>query len=182
MKEPQLFLCEWMIQVVEDTGEITYQSDPTRNLVVKTGRELALVDIFGLTASTPIVAGMVGASSTAATVDDDRLIYEHIGNATRKILTNTSDAALTASDIEDVVYVDPVTSVTFYKKLTVKYSYGTSDGNNGQPFREYGLNSSITLPGTPTGLSGIMLNRLVDSVTQTKTASNTINIFVSVYA
>lgn len=182
MKEPQSFLCEWTIRVEDAfTGEITYESTNT-NLVVKTGRELALVDIFGLTASTAIIAGMVGASSTAATVDDDRLIHEHLGNATRKPLTNNLDVGLTAADIEDVVYVDPISGVTFYKKLTVKYSYGTSDGNNGQPFREYGLNSSITLPGTPTGLSGIMLNRLVDAATQTKLSTNTINIFCSVYS
>lgn len=180
-KDPQLFLCEWIIRV-EDvlTGEIT-ETPPQRNLVVKDGRELALVDIFGLTASTPVIAGMVGACSTPANVNDTTLVYEHIGNATRKPLTNTSDVALSASDIEDVVYVDPDTGVTFYKKLTVKYKYNTSDGNNDQPFREYGLNTSMTLPATPTSLSGIMLNRLVDGATQTKLSTNIISVFISVY-
>ena len=182
-KEPQLFLCEWVIRVEDAfTGEITYESDPHRNLVVKGGRDLALRDIFGLTASTAVIAGCVGACSTAATVNDTTLAYEHIGNATRKALTNTSDAALTSSDIADVVYVDPITSVTFYKKLPIKYSYLTSDGNINQPFREYSLNTSITLPTTPTGSSGTMFNRLVDSVTQTKTPTNVITVFVNIYA
>lgn len=182
-KEPQHqhMLWLWTVQTVDNLSGEIIREVTDKNLFVKGGRELALVDIFGLTASTPLIGGMVGASSTAANVDQDRLIYEHIGNATRKILTNTSDAALTAADVEDVVYVDPDSGVTFYKKLTVKYSYGTSDGNNGQPFREYGLNTAIALPATPTSLSGIMGNRLVDTVSQQKASNNTINIFCSCY-
>lgn len=148
------------------------------NLVLNTGRDLIFRDLFAFSASAVIAFCAVGSSNTAATVTQDRLQYELIGNASRKTLTNTSGAALSASDI--AAETTTISGCTYYKKLTVQTIYDTSDGNNGQIFNEYGLNTVSTLPANGLALSGIMFNRLVDPNPITKSASNTITVQITI--
>lgn len=152
-------LGQWNIQKVKtDTGEVLYE-ETSENVVVKVGRGELLKLIFNLSGSTFLFMA-AGPCSTAATVNDTKMTYEHILNATRKSLTNTSDVALTAGDVVDETTV--VSGVTYYKKIVVRTKYlGVSDSNVNHPFQEYGLFSTATLPGTPTGASGNMLNHYV---------------------
>lgn len=152
---------------------IAEKSDGTRtihgehNMVVDTGRINSMKGILPFTTS-PVTMVAIGAGvcSTAEDYAQDRLIYELIGNAARKDLTRTTDSLaiasnpLTNSDI--VSEVVTIGGFTFRKKVVLQAVYDFVDSNNGNTFREYALFSTATLPGTPTGLSGVMYNRIVD--------------------
>ena len=141
------------------TGEILQQQE-SGNLILNIGRDEVLKLLFGFSGSSPFISLAAGACSTAADVDDLGLNYEHILNATRKTLTNTSDAPLSASDIQTEEVV--VSGTTYYRKVVARASYdGATDGNVYQPFQEFGLANTVTLPATPTSTSGVLLNHYV---------------------
>lgn len=167
----------WNIIVRDEEGNLVSEREMT-NLVVNTGRDLLLKDLFMLSGSSGVVCLGVGASTTAAAVTDTRLTHELIGNATRKPLVNTSNAALSGSDI--VAETTTIGGVVYYKKLVCQATWDVTDGNNGNQFGEYGLFTTATLPGTPTGTSGIMFNHLIDFTPPTKSASNSITAVVTV--
>lgn len=154
------FLGQWHIKAENIyTGETIYE-EFSHNVVVKTGRAMVLELIAGTPTATSMPHMGIGASSTAATVNDTRLVHELIGNASRKTTTDSSGGSRDASDIQDEQIT--IDGCTFYKKLTLQAVYnGATDGNQNQPVREYGLFSTWILPGTPTGTSGTMYNRFV---------------------
>ena len=177
--------CLWRIIEHDLLGNIV--SDKTKaNLIVNSGRSQLIANALGLTGSSAIIALGVGASTTAAQVTDTRLTHELIGNATRKALTNTSGAALSPSDITTypsgtAIVLNATSTATFYQSITAQAVYDSGDGNNGNQFGEYGLFTTVTLPGTPTASSGVMFNHLIDASPTTKTASNSITAQVTLY-
>lgn len=178
-------LGEWKITRLDaDRNVISISQE--HNLIVNTGREQMIRLLMGFTsgeAGTPFIAMAVGASATTAVVGDTRLEYELIGNATRKALTNVSNVTLTSggtgSDIEsESIQVAGELAVddkwTFKRKIRVRATYEIDDGNNGNTFREYGLTSTLTKPGTPTSTSGNLFNRFIDPNPTPKTSGETI--------
>lgn len=161
----------------ENTGVILSEVEG-ENLVTNDGRDLLFKCLFMLAASAGVVSIGVGASATAAVVTDSRLTHELIYNPTRKPLTNTSGAALTSADIVS----DPVTisTVNYYKKVVCQGEWLSGDLNNGNQFAEYGLFTTATLPGTPTGTSGIMFNHYIDPAPTIKTALNAIQLQITI--
>ncbi len=130
-----------------------------------------------------MVAVGAGSGSTAAVHTQSQLVYELIGNsayspAGRKTLTNTTPVALTASDVTADTYTDGLGNV-YYFKITVQAIFPSDDLNNGAPFREYGLFSTVTLPGTPTGTSGTMFNRFVGGSNIDKDSSTQITVNIT---
>ena len=165
------------------TGEVIY-SVKSPNLVVKTGREYVLRNLFDLT-GTDFVAMGAGASSNTATVDDTRLTYELIADTNRKTLTNTNGDPLSSSDIQTGTYtveISPGVDATFYKLLTVQVIYdGATDPNVDSYFAEYGIFNTDTLPGTPTGTSGIMFNHYTPGSSIQLSAATTITVRANIY-
>jgi hypothetical protein len=170
------FHCTWDVAARNEAGEIVSR-ETDQNIVVIGGRENVLNLLFALAASSTVVALGAGASGTAATATDTRLNYELVGNASRKPLTNTSFAPLSSADVVLETFVDGF-GETYYTKIIVQGVYQLVDGNNGQPFQEYGLFSTTALPGTPTSTSGIMFNHFVAGAPVVK--DNTITITVQV--
>lgn len=167
-------LGSWSVKAVktEDESKVVYE-ERGPNVVVKTGKADVLQLVFAISGSSAIIALGAGASSTAATVDNTNLVYEHILNASRKVLTNTTDGGLTVSDIQDETIT--IDSCTYHKKITVRGKFtGASDGNVGHPFQEYGLFTTLALPSTPTGTSGVMFNRYVATTPITLTSDLTL--------
>jgi len=167
----------WSIIERDEWGNVIEEREMS-NLVVNDGRDMLLKDLFMLTGSSGVVCLGVGASTTTASVTDTRLTHELIGNPTRKSLVNTSNAALSPSDI--VSETATISGVVYYKKLVCQATWDVSDGNNGNQFGEYGLFTTNVLPGTPTGTSGTMFNHLIDFTPPTKSASNSITAVVTV--
>lgn len=160
-----------------EKGE-TYEKEGT-NIIVNSGRDQMLRLLFGLAASTPAISLTVGACSTAATVNDTRLTYELIGNPTRKPLVSAiSGGVLSASDIQNETIT--ISSVTYYKKLVCQATWDSTDPNNGNQFGEYGLNTSITNPATPTSTSGVLINHYVDPNPTVKSAGNAITAQITI--
>ena len=148
------------------------------NLITNTGRVLILNNILGLGSSGIIISAGAGASSTAATVNDTHLTYEHILNGTRKTLTNTSSVLLTSADV--VTELTTISGVDYYRKIVIQATWDSSDANNGHQFAEYGLFTSTAVPGTPSGTSGTMLNHYIDPTPTVKGAGNVIIIQITV--
>lgn len=169
-------LAQWHIKAINECGEVVHE-EKKENLIVKTGRADVLQLLFDLSGVALNAMG-AGACSTAATVDDTRLNYEHILNPTRKDLTNTDGDPLDVADIVDETYTDGLGN-TYYKKLVLQATYAAGDLNNGHPFQEYGLFSTATLPGTPTGTSGVMFNHLVAASPISKDATITLLVIVT---
>lgn len=167
----------WKIIEKDTLGRVVEERE-LKNLVVNTGREMLLRTLFMVGASSGVVAMGVGASSTAATVNDTTLTYELTGNGIRKPLTNTSGAALSASDI--VTEVVTISSVTYNRKVVAQAVWELSEGVNGNVFGEYGLFSSTATPGTPVGTSGVMFNHLIDPSPIPKTGANSITSQVTI--
>jgi hypothetical protein len=127
-----------------------------KNTIVDDGRKEVLKDLFGFGVVASFLAGSVGDGATFPTDNTrDRLVNELLGNAARRSVTDTSGAALDATDI-----VAEVSGSNFWK-IIAQFVFLTSDLNNGSTFAEYGLHSTTTNPGSPTGLSGVMLARYV---------------------
>lgn len=144
-------------------------------MIVKTGKEEMLKLLFNISGSAFTALG-AGSGSTAATVDDTRLETELIANATRKGLTKT-DGTTPLTVENDVTTIG---SNTYHKKLVCKASFLSGDSNNGSNFREYGLFSTSTLPGTATSTSGIMFNRYVAGANIAKDSSTQIDVTTTV--
>jgi hypothetical protein len=166
-------LGEWKITRIDDeTGKVLSVSED-HNLITDVGRIELIKLLLGFTAAAsgnPFIAMGVGACATAADYADTRLTYELIGNATRKQLEDVSaeviNATADASDIESetlqVAGPESGDLWKFRKKMRVRGTYASADLNNGNTFREYGIFTSLTLPGSPTGTSGIMFNHFID--------------------
>lgn len=151
------------------------------NIVTNLGKESLITLLFALSGSSTssAIVCAAGSSSTAASVSDTRLGYEHIANSTRRPLTNTSGAALSPSDIESGSYL--ISGITYTRRLVCQAVWDSSDLNVGAVFREYALATNINCPGTPTGTSGSIINRYVDAQNITKTGGNSITIQISFY-
>lgn len=167
---------QWKITERDLLGNIVTEKE-SENLVVNSGRNLLIYFLLGFTGASSVVALGVDASSTAAAVTQTQLVYELRGNPTRKSITNTSNVALSASDI--VLETTTIGSTTYYEKIVLQAQFAAGDGNNGNVFNGYGLFTTTTLPATPTASSGIMFNRFVDPAPITKTADNSITIQVT---
>jgi hypothetical protein len=155
MRDNVAYLVEWELIHTDNYSGMVLHHGEGKNLITKDGRQEALELLFGL--GSAFTALCAGACSASALVTDSRLNYEHILNATRKALTVTS--------VSDDEYVDPDSGVTFYKKITASASYdGSTDSNANQPFQEFGVNTLMALPGTPTSTSGTLFNHYVHSV------------------
>lgn len=174
-------LVTWrVIKTCNITGDVLHDSGH-HNIVTDNGRALEINNLFGLGSSGIIVAMAAGASSTAAIHTQSQLVYELIGNASRKTLTNTSAALLTSADIQTISYTDGY-GEPYYRKLTVQSIFnGASDGNVNQPFQEFALATSTTLPATPTSTSGVIYNRYVNASPVILTSTTTITVQVSLY-
>lgn len=154
-----------------DTGEILYEFEQS-NLVVKVGRSAILDFLFGTGSPSAFLYLGAGPCSTAATVDDTRLTYELIANASRKNPT--------VSAISTGTYT--ISGNTYYKTIQLQTSFvGASDSNVDETFREYALFDSDTLPGTPTSTSGRMLNHLIAPGDTVLYSSSTITVTINVY-
>ena len=183
MEAPIPVFATWRILVHDVQGNLIEEKN-LKNLVVQTGRTQLLRNLFALSASGGVVALGVGASTTAATLNDTRLTYELIGNPTRKPLTNTSGAALSPSDIVNqtsVIVLNASSSATFYQQLTCQAVYNSGDSNNGNQLGEYGLFTTATNPGTPTSTSGVMYNHLIDPSPTQKSAANSVTVQITCY-
>lgn len=171
---------EWNIKAVRD-GEVIHEETKT-NLIVDNGRENILNHAFGFTASGTINSMAAGACSTAADEPDYRLGYEHILNGTRAALTNQASSAVVFADIVSEQYVDGLGNV-YRKKLIVVATYAAGDANNGHPFQEYGLFTSLSVPVNPAPSTaqqtGIMFNHLVAGSPITKDGSTEIVVTVT---
>lgn len=167
----------WKVIEKDPYGQIVDEREIS-NLVVNTGREMLLRTLFMVGASAGVVAMGVGASSIAASVNDITLTYELTGNGIRKTLTNTSGAALSASDI--VVEVVTINSVTYNRKVVAQAVWQLSEGVNGNVFGEYGLFSTVVTPTTALGTSGVMFNHLIDPSPIPKTGANSITSQVTI--
>ena len=173
----------WKLTEHDKAGNIVSERE-MMNLITNSGRTQFFRNMFALSASGGFVALGVGASTTAATVGDTRLTYELIGNPARKPLTNTSGAALSASDIvtaTTTIVLNVTSTATFYENISCQAVFNSGDLNNGNQFGEYGLFTTATLPGTPTSTSGTMYNHLVDPNPIFKSAANQITAVVTVY-
>ena len=173
----------WRITEYDLKGNVISDRE-LKNLIVNSGRTRQFQNLLGLSASGSFVAMAVGASTTAAQVTDTRLTYELIGNPTRKPLTNTSGAALSASDINtatQIIVINASSSATFYQNISVQATYNSGDLNNGNQFGEYALASTAVLPGTPTSTSGVIYNHLIDPNPIQKSAANAINVVCTVW-
>ena len=173
----------WKIQEHDVNGNLISERE-MKNLITNSGRTQFFRNLLALTASGGFVALGVGASTTAATVSDTRLTYELIGNAARKPLTNTSGAALSPSDIvtaTTTIVLNATSTATFYQNISCQAVWNSGDLNNGNQFGEYGLFTTATLPGTPTGTSGTMFNHLIDPNPTFKSAANQITGIVTLY-
>ena len=161
-----------------ETGRVV-QETKSNNLITKVGKEYILRDLFNLTGATFVAMG-IGIDTATATLDDTRLGIEAIADSARKTLTNTSGAALSSSDIQSGTY--SVDGGTYYKKLTVQAIYdGSTDPNVDEDITEYAIFSTATLPGTPTGTSGLMFNHYVPGTVTTLTAATTLTVRANIY-
>lgn len=137
-----------------------------------------------------VCAGSGGSGAPPISYDDDRLggtlashasAHEYIGNANRKVLlaTNTGSAVTTNDWEEDEVTID---GKTYHYLLSGYVLYEPGDGNSvaspGVPFNRYGLANAIATPATVTGVSGVLLNEVIDTQTLMKTDANTLRINV----
>lgn len=167
---------QWKILEHDLFGRLVSEHE-SENLVVNSGRDLTCFFLLGLGSASSIVALGVGASSTAVTATDTRLVSELIGNPTRKGLTNTSNTTLTTADF--TLDTTVVSGTTYYKKIVLQSQYAAGDLNNGNTFNEYGLFTTAVNPLTPTASSGIMFNRFVDPAPIQKTASNSVTVQIT---
>lgn len=169
-----------IIHTDDETGEVLY-CEESPNVVVDGGRALTANCLFGLSASGVLVALGAGACSTAAAHTDTHLNYEHILNATRKTLTNSSSALLTSADIVTTSFSDGY-GEPYYKKIVVMSVFtGASDNNVNQPFQEFGLFTTTTLPGTPTSSSGTLWNHYISASPVTLTSTTTLSVLITIY-
>lgn len=179
-RDSMLIRAEWNIKAIRD-GEVIHEEDKV-NLIVDNGRENMLNQLFGFTASGTVNAMAAGACSTAAVATDYRLGYEHILNGTRKTLTDSSSGTVGYSDIVSEVYTDGLGNV-YRKKIVVVGTFPASDMNNNQPFREYALMTSLSVPINPTPTvyqqTGIMFNHLVAGSSIIKDSSTEIVVTVT---
>lgn len=121
----------------------------------------------------------VGSSSTAAAATDVHLGSENLNQGggdtytVRPTLNNTSGAPLSSTDIVD----DPQTigGIFYQKKIIVRGRYLTTDLPS-TTFAEYALFDTATLPGSPTGTSGVMFNHFVAGTPITKTTAIEVDI------
>ena len=131
----------------------------------------ALVSTFNQAITTPptvVSYGFGGVGSDATDPTDATLTHlksELITGTVRKSLISIDDDALVLGDIvTDVVGSNR-------KRINVKYVYPQVDALNGSTFAEFALFSVSTLPGSPTGTSGVMGARFVPATAFNKDPS-----------
>lgn len=134
------------------------------NLVVDTGRVQVAALLLGMSGAVNFVAHAVGEGTTNPDNADTRLETELIGNATRIALTDSAGSTLDTADITNDTSVSP-----FRKKVIAQAIYPATDGNDGETFSEHAIASTTTLPGSPTGTSGVIYNRFEPTSALTKT-------------
>lgn len=159
--------CDWTL-IERDLEGVVVSEKTLKNVVLDTGLVLQFKNLFMLTGSAGVVSMAVGASTTAADPTQTSLIHELSGNAQRKPLVNTSDAALSPSDIvQDITTID---SCDYRYKVTCKATWDSGDGNNGNQFGEFALVTDIDFAAS----GEVFYNRLVDPAPTNKTSGNSI--------
>lgn len=134
------------------------------NIVTDTGRQLMLNSLFALAGSGSISFACFGASSTTAVHTQDSLVHELIADGTRPRLLNSAGGTLTSASTTITTYNDTSYTPTYsYYAQTVVLGQinGATSLNVNQPIQEIGMNTSVTCPATPSGISGVMFNRYV---------------------
>lgn len=143
------------------------------NLVTDVGRQKVLKFVLGINSPAAPVSFPylgVGSGTTAADAGDTELETELEGNATRKTLLNTSDLALSDSDIAAEV------SGAFLWKVVAQATFLSGDANNGSTFAEYGLFT------TNTYATDVMYNRYVHPSPFVKSAALSVVVRVTLRA
>ena len=152
------------------------------NVITDNGKQFMWNTLFALAGSGNFNSLAYGASSTAATHTDTRLVYEHQLDPTRVPLTNqagtvvTSGSVVALSTFTDVSYTP---NVVYYTTATVMGTItGSTTLNVNQPVQEVALASTRTLPSTPTSTSGTIWNRFVLGAPTVLTSTTTLQIIV----
>lgn len=154
----------WKVQVHDESGKLIHE-EQGNNIIVKTGRREILKDLFGVGALTDFKYLGVGSGTTDPVVGDTALQTE-LGT-TRVTCTNTSNVALSSSDVIDDATVSP-----YETKIVVQGVFGTGD-LNGNTFSEFGLFSSATVG------AGTMFNRFeITPISKTSSVSVTVQITI----
>lgn len=174
--------------IKDENGETKFylaQENPwNHNTLIYPGRRQAGYLLTGL-ASGGFLWVAAGSSTVAVdTVNDDRLggysgsatpAFEYIANGVRKKLQSTAYGGdLTTADWTAENYTDGLGNV-YRLKCAAQVTYGPSDSNGtvaGVPLQRYGFCLASPTPATVSGISGVMLNEMIDSVAQTLTTTN----------
>jgi hypothetical protein len=114
-------------------NELVYEQDPIQNLVVNTGKNLALDRLFGLSAAVALTSVGVGTDSTAAVVGQIQLNPTVAGS----VLLQTADAGTARAS----------------QTVTIASTFGTGVAN-------FSWNEGALFNGNTNGTS-VMFNRIV---------------------
>ena len=189
---PRCFL-ETILSDVD--GNIIQRNPVVANQFIDPGRQQIADAMMGFTTSMPSGFIWVMAGSGTNSIDaiyDDRLggntngsssnngkQYEYNGNSQRKNLQSVLYGGdITSADWQQVNFT--YSGVLYTRKLQGYVIYGVGEPNVG-PFQRYGLNTNNNTPTTVTGISGITLNEMIDSVPQNKTTSNVLTVNITIY-
>jgi hypothetical protein len=144
---------EWELLVRNEiTGEIVIR-DSLPNLITNLGRDHVITRTCGGTGTVTFPYMGVGSGVTVPDYPDVHLTSELIAAATRVALTNTSGGTL------DIANIAADTSVSPYRRKIIGQGfYDAPNANDGSTFAEAAIFSVNTLPGSPTGTSGVMYN------------------------
>lgn len=134
-----------------------------RNVILDSGATGALCSLFGMAGSATYQFLAYGASSTAATHTQDRLIYELIADGTRPKLTNTDSSPLSAAAVSLTTYNDTTYTPTYsyFRQVALLGTILSTTLNVNQPVSEIAITDTLACPGIPGGRSGRSLDRYV---------------------
>lgn len=132
------------------------------NVITDAGKQMVFNTILQLAGSGAFPVMAYGACSTASSHVDTKLNYEHILDATRVPLTNSSATQMTSGSVVSLSTFNDTSytpTLSYYVQAAVMATInGATTNNKMQPVREFGLASTPILPSTPTGSSGTLLN------------------------
>jgi hypothetical protein len=142
-----------------ERGPVVYEAG-SKNLVMDGMRKNALDALFFDTAPNVFRYGGVGSDGSLSTdASLDRLESENIDGTNRKLITDILNVTLHTSTFSTQVVQE--TSGSDRWKIVAQYVYDTTDALDTDTFAEYGIFDTQAVPGTPTGLSGILGLRYV---------------------
>lgn len=153
------------------------------NALLSTGIQMVFNTIFALAGSGSFLTMAYGASSTAATSAQTRLIYELVADGTRVSLTNQTATQMTSGTVVSAnVFVDTTytPNISYGSQAVVMATInGTTTLNQNQPVNEVGIASATACPANPTATSGVLLDRYVLGSTSTLVPGVTVQIIVT---